>query len=130
MNKKLLKLAALLGILGVVFGAFGAHTLEEKISADQIGTWNTAVEYQFYHTFAIFIALGLGVYFKEKIFNRAAWLFFVGVLLFSGSLYFLATQNFLGIESISKILGPMTPIGGVCFIAGWTMIMIGISKSK
>ncbi len=128
MNKKLLSVGAIMGMLAVIIGAFGAHGLEGKIKPERIGFFETGVAYQFYHTFAIFIAVFLGAHFKNKIFDRAGWFFFVGILLFSGSLYLLATRVLLGIESLSGILGPMTPIGGLFFIIGWGTILYGILK--
>lgn len=130
MNKKLLSVAALLGLLAVAIGAFGAHGLEGKITAARITIFETGVDYQFYHTFAIFIAVGLAVHFKEQWFIRAGWCFVIGILFFSGSLYLLATRTYLGIESWSKIIGPITPIGGLFFMAGWGILFYGIWKSS
>ena len=130
MYKKLLSVGALFGLLAVVIGAFGAHGLEGKITAARITTFGTGVDYQFYHTFAIFIAVGLAAYFKDKLFLRAGWLFVIGILFFSGSLYLLATRTYLGIESWSKIIGPITPIGGLFFIVGWGILFYGILKQK
>ncbi len=130
MNKKLLMFGATFGMLAVIIGAFGAHSLEDKITADRLASYNTGVEYQFYHTFAIFLAAGLAYFFKEKIFVRAGWFFVVGVLLFSGSIYLLSTQTILGIESFTKIIGPLTPIGGTFFIIGWVSILFGLYRKK
>lgn len=126
MNKKLILVGALLGMLAVAIGAFGAHGLEGKITTKRIGTFETGVTYHFYHTFAIFISGFLALHFKDKIFNRAGWFFVTGILMFSGSLYLLATRVLLGIESWSKILGPITPIGGLFFIVGWGLMFYGI----
>ena len=128
MNKKLLSAGALFGLLAVAIGAFGAHGLEGKITAARITTFETGVDYQFYHTFAIFIAVGLAAHFKDALFLRAGWLFVIGILFFSGSLYLLATRTYLGIESWSKIIGPITPIGGLFFMAGWGVLFYGILK--
>lgn len=130
MYKKLLSVGALFGLLAVVIGAFGAHGLEGKITAARITTFGTGVDYQFYHTFAIFISVGLAAYFKDKIFLRAGWMFVIGILFFSGSLYLLATRTYLGIESWSKIIGPITPIGGLFFIVGWGVLFYGILRKN
>ena len=130
MYKKLLSVGAWFGLLAVAIGAFGAHGLEGKITAARIITFGTGVDYQFYHTFAIFIAVGLAAYFKDKIFLRAGWLFVIGIIFFSGSLYFLATRTYLGIDSWSKIIGPITPIGGLFFMAGWGVLFYGVLKKK
>jgi uncharacterized membrane protein YgdD (TMEM256/DUF423 family) len=129
MNKKLLAIGAIMGLLAVILGAFGAHGLEGKITPDRIGFYETGIAYQFYHTFAIFIAVLLAHHFKKNIFETAGWCFFAGILLFSGSLYLLATRVLLGIENWSGVLGPMTPIGGLFFIIGWGMLLYGILKN-
>lgn len=130
MNKNLFAVGALMGLLAVAIGAFGAHGLEGKITDDRIGIFETGVTYHFYHTFAIFIAAFLYLHFKDKTFQRAGWFFFVGILMFSGSLYLLATRVLLGIESWVSILGPITPIGGILFIIGWGMLFWGIRNNS
>jgi len=130
MNKKLLLIGAMMGMLAVAIGAFGAHGLEGKISAKRIGTFETGVAYHFYHTFAIFITVWLATHFKDKSFLRAGWFFVIGLLFFSGSLYLLATQTLLGIENWTKIIGPFTPIGGLFFILGWGFMFYRILKLK
>ena len=128
MNKKLLLTGALFGLFAVIIGAFGAHGLDGKITPERISIFETGVDYQFYHTFAIFIAACLAIYFKDKIFLKAGWLFVIGILFFSGSLYLLATRTYLGIENWSGIIGPITPIGGLFFIGGWGVLFYGIWK--
>lgn len=130
MNKKLLIAGAIMGMFAVIIGAFGAHGLEGKIKPERIGFFETGVAYQFYHTFAIFVTVFLGAHFKQKIFDRAGWCFLVGILMFSGSLYLLATRVLLGIESWSAVIGPITPIGGLFFIMGWGIMGFGIWKSN
>lgn len=130
MNKKLLSIGALLGLLSVIIGAFGAHGLEGRITEARIAIFETGVDYQFYHTFAIFIAVGLATYFKDDFFLKAGWMFIIGIFCFSGSLYFLATRTYLGIESWAKIIGPITPIGGLFFIVGWGILFYGIIKKS
>lgn len=128
MNKSLLTIGTITGMLAVVFGAFGAHSLKKLIELDQLAIFHTGVTYQFYHTFAIFIAAWLGNHFNNKLFNRAGWFFFAGIICFSGSLYLLSTRAYLGIESWSNIIGPITPIGGLFFIIGWGTILWGVRK--
>lgn len=130
MDKNLLAVGAIMGMLAVAIGAFGAHGLEGKITSERIGTFETGVTYHFYHTFAIFIAVGLAVYYKETSFLHAGWFFFVGILFFSGSLYLLATRSYLGIDGWSKVLGPITPIGGLLFMIGWGLLFYKIVKLK
>jgi uncharacterized membrane protein YgdD (TMEM256/DUF423 family) len=117
MEKSFLLLASIFGALGVALGAFGAHALENRLSADLLSTYETGVRYHFYHTLAL-----LGV---VAVISRwpeagaavwAGWLFFAGIVIFSGSLYVLA---FTGI----RWLGAITPIGGAAFIAGWLCLL-------
>lgn len=128
MTKRLLIIAAISGMFAVAFGAMAAHKLKELITPYQIEIFQKGVTYQFYHTFAIVIAALLLDRFGNKQFYTAGILFFTGILFFSGSLYLLALNNFLNIPVI--VLGPVTPIGGLFFIAGWFVLLIGILKTK
>jgi len=106
--------AALFGAIAVALGAFGSHGLRNCVSSDQLATWRTAVEYQMFHSIAL-LALAANAR------DRARWrwsmrLWTSGILLFSGSLYALVLS---GIRS----LGIVTPIGGICFIAGWLSLI-------
>ncbi len=128
MKTKLI-IAASLGALGVIMGAFGAHSLEKHISPESLDTWHTAVNYQFYHVFAIMIA---GILYKNapsKALSLAALLFITGIILFSGSLYIISTREITGFENMAFI-GPLTPIGGLFFISGWICLVIGLVKMK
>lgn len=128
MNKQIILTASFFGLVAVALGAFGAHGLEGKISAYQLGTWKTANEYQFYHTFAL---LFLSTFSRAKSQSiRVSFIAFtVGILLFSGSLYLLSVRNLLGIESVS-ILGPITPLGGLCFMIGWIGLFVAAVKHR
>ena len=113
MDKTFLLLASLLSALAVALGAFGAHALESRMSADLLGTFEVGVRYHFYHALALLGVVAVISRWPEA--NAAVWagwLFVVGIVIFSGSLYILA---FTGI----RWLGAITPIGGVAFIAGW-----------
>lgn len=124
----LIRLAAISGATAVILGAFGAHTLKEYITPEQLQTFETGVRYQFYHTFAI---LACGLLFNQnplKKYNMAAGSFLAGIVCFSGSLYLLSTKTLFGLESWSW-LGPITPIGGLMFIVGWGML-VGGKKNK
>ena len=114
-----LVLAALLGFLAVGLGAFGAHGLSTILSAKQLAIYKTAVDYQFYHTFALFLtALWLKMTtVKSKQLIIAGWAFFIGVLLFSGSLYILSVSSI-------KMIGMITPLGGLCFLVGWVALLL------
>ena len=107
------RIAAGTAMLGVALGAFGAHSLKEVLAASPNGveTWKTAVFYHLLHAAVMyFLAVTKGSL-------RAFWMFGAGILLFSGSLYLLSTLHW-------KWLGPVTPLGGVLFIAGWATLMI------
>jgi uncharacterized membrane protein YgdD (TMEM256/DUF423 family) len=125
MRKSFLKTATMLGALSVILGAFGAHALKEKLSADVLAVYETAVRYQFYHVFAL---LATGILYKEfpdKWLINAGKLFMAGILLFSGSLYLLTLVKAMGNEGMNW-LGVITPLGGLCFIAGWLCLFTGI----
>jgi uncharacterized membrane protein YgdD (TMEM256/DUF423 family) len=111
-----LTLAALGGLLSVAFGAFGAHALRDRLDAYSLGVFETAVQYQFYHSLAL---LGVGVLLLQSpdstLLRSSALLFCIGILIFSGSLYVL---SFTGL----RWLGAITPLGGLAFIAGWACL--------
>lgn len=110
--RSLLLVAALLGAAGVALGAFGAHGLRERLGADALGVWETAVRYHLVHAVAL-LALALSP--NAPALRSAGWLFAAGILLFSGSLYALALGG-------PRVLGPVTPIGGFALIAGWAWL--------
>lgn len=112
-----------------MLGAFGAHGLKARISNEQLNVFETAVRYQFYHTLAIlFISLLLSKW-QHPLMIYSGWAFLLGILLFSGSLYLLSTRSLSGIEDWWW-LGPVTPLGGLFFIAGWIMLMTGVLLSS
>lgn len=127
MNKTFLLIAGILGLLTVAFGAFGAHALKEKLSPEQLHTFETAVKYQFYHTLALLLLSLPGDKLQGDYFQASAWLFIAGVILFSGSLYLLSCRDLLGLSNW-KWLGPVTPIGGLAFIAGWFFLILAALK--
>jgi uncharacterized membrane protein YgdD (TMEM256/DUF423 family) len=130
MHKKFLVTAAALGGLAVALGAFGAHGLE-KLTADEkiLHGYQTGVQYQVYHALAL-LAVGILI---EKAYcaflKWAGYLFIAGIVLFSGSLYLLTFLKIQGSTAI-KWVGPVTPLGGVCFIAGWAALIWGVSRKK
>jgi len=128
MNKRIIITASLFGILAVILGAFGAHGLKTRISPDEIGTWETAVQYHFYHVFAL-LFLSTFSRVRSRLINIAYWFFTFGILLFSGSLYMLSTKSILGITATS-LLGPITPVGGLCFIMGWIALLLAAIRHK
>lgn len=128
-TKKLFIFSAISGILAVVIGAFGAHSLSEHIPPDSLTSYKTGVSYQFYHTLASIFALLLYINFKIKQFRWASLCFLIGILLFSGSIYLLTTNSMTGI-GMRAVLGPMTPIGGLFFIIGWLFVLLAVMKIK
>ncbi len=115
-------LSAISGALAVGIGAFGAHGLKQILEANQrIDTFNTGVQYHFYHTFALLAVAIIMQNQDSKWLNYAGWSYIVGILLFSGSLYILSLTN------ITK-LGAITPLGGVAFIAGWILMLLHFVK--
>ena len=127
MNKRIILTGTLFGLFGVVLGAFGAHGLEGKISDASLDNYKTAVSYQFYHTFAI---LYLSTFSRAKngLINFSFLAFTVGILLFSGSLYLLSTREITHLSS--SVLGPITPVGGLCFVLGWISLFIATIRHK
>jgi uncharacterized membrane protein YgdD (TMEM256/DUF423 family) len=112
--------------LAVIFGAFGAHKLKAILDASDLAIFEKGVTYQFYHSFALLATGILHRSFQYKQLRIATLLFVLGIGLFSGSLYVLvflkATGGSLGAAGI------VTPIGGLCFIAAWIMMLAGILK--
>ncbi|WP_411273693.1 DUF423 domain-containing protein [Daejeonella sp.] len=128
MNKRIIIFASVFGILAVILGAFGAHSLKKLINADELNTWSTAVQYQFYHTLAL-LFLATFSRFRSKAINAASWFFTFGILFFSGSLYLLSAKSILNITSVG-LLGPLTPIGGLFFILGWISLLVATIKNR
>jgi uncharacterized membrane protein YgdD (TMEM256/DUF423 family) len=128
MQKRFIQAAALLGALSVILGAFGAHALKEMISEKSLAIFETGVRYQFYHAVALMLAGILYEEFTNKYILWAGRLYGVGMLLFCGSLYFLAIVD-LSAHPGLKAIGAVTPLGGLCFIAGWLLLAVGAAKT-
>jgi uncharacterized membrane protein YgdD (TMEM256/DUF423 family) len=117
MDRTFLLIGAVAGFLGVTFGAFGAHALRSRLSPELLAVFETGVRYQMYHAFAVLIvAAAIGHFGKARLLVIAGWLFSGGIVLFSGSLYVLALTGV-------GILGAITPIGGLLFLAGWACLV-------
>lgn len=128
MNRRIILTASLLGALAVIFGAFGAHSLKNVLAPDQLAIWTKGVEYQFYHTFAL-LFLSTFARFRTKLVDFSYYFFTAGILLFSGSLYLLATRAVTHI-TFAGIIGPVTPLGGLFLIAGWIMLFCAALKNR
>ena len=123
MDRVFFLLGTLFGALGVGLGAFGAHALKERLSADRLSTFETGVHYQIYHALALVaVVVALGRWPDSSLSVTAGWLFVAGIILFSGSLYGLALLDV-------RILGAITPLGGVAFIAGWLCLLLAAWRS-
>lgn len=119
--KFFLLVAAVNGFLAVALGAFGAHGLEGKISDKMILTWEKAVTYQMFHTGGLLAVGLLMLKIQAMSLTLAGWMFLIGTLLFSGSLYFYSTT---GIKQLAMI----TPFGGVIFLIGWVCLGYAVMK--
>ena len=121
--KTFLFLGSINAMLAVIFGAFGAHALKARIDENLLKVFHTGVEYHFYHALGLIligiIAINLPI---TNWMKSAGWMMFVGILLFSGSLYLLSILNL-------RWLGMITPIGGLLFILSWLSLSIAIFKN-
>ncbi|ETP70138.1 membrane protein [Planococcus glaciei CHR43] len=112
-------------LLSVAFGAFGAHLLEGRVADKYLDTWQTAVQYQMFHAIGLMV---VGILMSSSLIGTlgslswAGYLMLAGIIIFSGSLYVLSLTGI-------SILGAITPIGGVAFIAGWIMLIVAASKA-
>ena len=128
MNKRIILTAAFLGALAVILGAFGAHSLKAQLDVNGLAIWQKGVEYQFYHVLAL-LYLSTFARYKNKLIKLSYIFFFLGIVLFCGSLYAITIVKILGSNSFA-ILGPITPIGGLCFILGWVFLFLAALKDK
>ena len=108
---------ALMGGLGVAIGAFGAHGLRGRLTPDMLAVFETGVRYHLYHALAMLATAALMSRMDGRAIVVAGWSFFAGILIFSGSLYALALSDV-------RILGAVTPIGGVAFLIGWIALAV------
>jgi len=112
---------SIFAFLAIAGGAFGAHALAPKLSATQASAFETGVRYQMYHAIALVSLPALSTLAGTSILAWAGRFFVVGTFAFSGSLYFLALSGI-------GLFGTVTPLGGLCFLAGWVMIALGVFK--
>lgn len=122
MVKTLVAAAALLAGTGVMLGAFGAHTLGSRVSADRLGVFETGVRYQMYHALALLFLAWICTEWPAWQFAASGYLFIAGILIFSGSLYLLVATD-------TAWLGALTPVGGIALIAGWILLLWGAISS-
>jgi uncharacterized membrane protein YgdD (TMEM256/DUF423 family) len=107
--------------LGVAAGAFGAHALKQRLAPDLLAVFETGVRYQMYHALGLLAVAFASDRWRGVNFNPAGWLFLIGIILFSGSLYALCLTGV-------RVLGAITPLGGLCFLAAWALLAWGVWK--
>jgi uncharacterized membrane protein YgdD (TMEM256/DUF423 family) len=117
MDRTFIFVGALAGFVGVALGAFGAHFLKARLSAEMLAVFETGVRYHLIHAVALLVTAALMGRAGGRMLVAAGWLFSSGIVLFSGSLYVLA---FTGITTF----GAITPLGGLAFLAGWACLLI------
>lgn len=119
--KIILSIAAFSAMLSVVLGAFAAHGLKSKLSENLLSTFQTGVQYQMYHSLALILLVILYRQMPQSLLIYSSGFMVAGIILFSGSLYMLALTQI-------KWFGPVTPLGGVCFIIGWALLIVATLK--
>ena len=127
MDKKIISTGAILGMIAIILGAFGAHALKKVLSMEELSTFETGVRYQMYHAFfLLFIGMinDLSQKAKKTIYNLVLF----GVLLFSGSIYLLATNSLTSFDF--KVIGFITPIGGLLLILAWGVLLFHTLMKK
>lgn len=127
-------ISALLGALGIVLGAFSAHGLEKLvenqiITLHHLNVFEKAVKYQMYHSIVLLVLSISNLIFQKNVFQKSYWMLFGGLILFSGSLYWIALQNLIHI-AFPKFLFWITPLGGLLMIIGWIFIIIDTHSLK
>jgi len=128
MNKMYFIIAALLGAVAVILGAFGAHGLKSRMNPGAFEIFETAVKYQFYHVFALLAVAIVTQFIPGNLINWSGRFFVAGIILFSGSLYLLSYFKMMGNTQMNW-LGAVTPFGGLCFITGWVLMAISAIRS-
>ncbi len=123
MPRAFILFGSLFAFLAVAAGAFGAHSLKALLPAEQVIVFETAARYQMYHALALYIVGWASQQCQHVAVRAAGWLFVLGIVLFSGSLYVLALSG-------ARWLGALTPLGGLAFLAGWALLGWGCWKSR
>ena len=122
MDRTFFLIGAISAFVGVAAGAFGAHGLKERLSAEVLAVFGVGVRYQMYHAFALVAAAWAAARWPGTLANASGWLFVAGTVIFSGSLYLLSLTG-------QRWLGAITPVGGLAFLAGWLCLAGACWKS-
>lgn len=120
-QKWLLIAASLMGFVSVAAGAFGSHALKERLDPQMLNAFEVGARYQMYHALALFAAVWIASVIPGVFANLSGWLFLIGTLIFSGSLYLLALTQ-------TRWLGAITPIGGLLLLLGWLSLALAFFK--
>jgi len=127
MQKFFLVIGSLLAGLAVALGAFGAHGLKKIVSSETVAVYQTGVEYQMYHALALLVLGVLSDKYLGSFIHYSGLFFLGGIVLFSGSLYLIVSMHVMN-KTVPALIGIATPIGGLLFILGWVLLLIGIIK--
>ena len=114
-------LGSAFSLLGVIFGAFGAHTLKDRLAKEMLDIFEVGVRYQMYHGIGLIVVAWALSQWQNSLTAAAGWCFVAGILIFSGSLYILSLTGI-------RWLGAITPIGGLAFIAGWGCLILAVYR--
>jgi uncharacterized membrane protein YgdD (TMEM256/DUF423 family) len=114
-------MAGIFGALAVALGAFGAHALKERETAESLAIWATAAHYHLIHSLMLAVHGLIRGHTRSQAIRAAGWFFVAGIIVFSGSLYLMVLTG-------DKWLGAITPIGGLCLIVGWILTAVGAVK--
>lgn len=125
MEKRIISTGALLGMMAIILGAFGAHALKKVLSLEELSTFETGVRYQMYHAFFL-LFIGITTILNQKSKKIISILTLIGVIFFSGSIYVLATNKITSIDF--RTFGFITPIGGAFLISAWFKLLFDILK--
>ncbi len=122
--RKFMQIGGASAFLAVLLGAFGAHALRGRLSAEMLAIYQTGIQYHLVHALALlFVGLTLERRPANALVVRAGWLLAGGILFFSGSLYIFALTGV-------RALGALAPIGGLCFLIGWLLFVVGLSRES
>jgi uncharacterized membrane protein YgdD (TMEM256/DUF423 family) len=123
MDRTLFVVGAAFALVGVAAGAFGAHGLEGRVPAERLATFETGVRYQMYHAFALMLVAMAVTRWPDGLLHAAGWLFTAGIVIFAGTLYGLTFGG-------PRWLGAITPLGGLSFLAGWALLIMGVLRAR
>ncbi|MFN8352614.1 MAG: DUF423 domain-containing protein [Flavobacteriales bacterium] len=130
MDRRTLAWASAICLLAVGLGAFGAHGIQDLVDLQAYANWQTAAQYQFYHGLALLGLAALHERLHARVVSLVRILFVLGVICFCGSLYVLATRQVMGTDGLTRFIGPITPLGGLLFMAGWIVLFISALRAR